>query len=353
LKMTPGKQPPPKSPFAAAAQQQQQQQLPADAHSFPHPFVAVQANGDGLVGQLRQPFSAGASGSTSASTAAQAGKPNTLGPCTPTQTGNSKGQALCEQQQQQRAAQQGTPALRQASSLLTASKQQAHEESIHAAAAPDVVVAGQLDQNWSLATARTSDSFATTDGEVSAVEISPQLQRQLNEQQFISYSSGSLDAAISGCGPSKKRPRKLGEGSYGVVYGCRRHDLQRSSSSGMGSSMECGRLSSMEGAASSAGCSSSMDGGAAAGASGPEGLSPVPSRCISDSSAADVVAVKVLSTKHCTAADFVRELEVLACCSHEHLVALQVSPRDGTCSLQGHHLLLMASHDDKVYHHEL
>jgi len=36
------------------------------------------------------------------------------------------------------------------------------------------------------------------------------------------------------------------------------------------------------------------------------------------------VAVKVLSAKHCTAADFVRELEMLACCQHEHLVAVQV-----------------------------
>lgn len=39
---------------------------------------------------------------------------------------------------------------------------------------------------------------------------------------------------------------------------------------------------------------------------------------------ADTVAVKVLPPRQCTAAEFVRELDVLAHCRHKHLVALKV-----------------------------
>jgi hypothetical protein len=40
--------------------------------------------------------------------------------------------------------------------------------------------------------------------------------------------------------------------------------------------------------------------------------------------AAEMVAVKVLPPRHCTAAEFVRELKMLAHCRHQYLVALKV-----------------------------
>jgi len=100
----------------------------------------------------------------------------------------------------------------------------------------DKEVDQQLSSSMTSGSLTTTVTTSTTGGEAAAVELPAELQQQLQEQHLVSFSSGSLEAAIKGIGPSKRKCRRLGEGSFGVVYGCRRLDLQQCSSSSDSSS---------------------------------------------------------------------------------------------------------------------